>query len=151
MDLERKLGNALATRFKQNPLLARVRMRVTSENSPLVNGDLVIVSKRGEGNPPYSGIYNMDVTCTYTLKHRKSVDTLAQFLKVCEAMEQVFGVATYTLAAQLSLCVENFHCYEVAVTGKDDTPEEKAHKCVWTLSAIAMSQAYATASKLQSR
>lgn len=150
IDLERKMENALAVRFKQHPLLAKLRMRRTSEDSPKVNQDLILVAKRGNGNPPFSGIYDMEITCTYSMKHRKTVDTLPFFLRVCAAMEEVFGVETYTLARQLSLCVADFHCYEVAVTGKDDTPEEKKHKCVWALSSIAMTQSYANAVKLQS-
>lgn len=149
IDLERKFENALAARFKQQSALARLRMRRTSEDSPKVNQDLIIAVKRGDGNPPFSGIYNMEVTCTYSMKHRKAVDTLPFFLRICAAMEEVFNVSTYTLAAQLSLCAADFHCYEVAVTGKDDTPEDKKHKCVWSLSAIAMPQSYATAAKLQ--
>lgn len=150
IDLERKTENAFAARLRQHPLLAKIRMRRTSEDSPLVNSDFVITAKRGNGNPPFSGIYDMAVTVTFTLKHRKTVDTLAVFLRLCAAMEEVFSVSTYTLAAQISLCVPDFHCYEVAVTDKDDTPEDKKHKCVWSLSAIAMPQSYATAAKLQS-
>lgn len=145
IDLERKTENALAARLKQQPLLAKVRMRRTSEDSPKVNQDLILTAKRGEGNPPYSGIYNMEVACTFSMKHRKSVDTLPLFLRVCAAMEEVFNTPTYTLAAQLSLATPDFHCYEVAVTGKDDAPEDGRHKCVWTLSCIAMPQSYATA------
>ena len=159
IDLERKTENALAARLKQQPLLAKLRMRRTSEDSPKVNQDLVITAKRGEGNPPYSGIYNMEVTCTLTMKHRKSVDTLPQFLRLCEAMEQVFNVTAFdqnggapvqVIAKQLSSCAENFHCYELAVTGKDDTPEDMKHKCTWALSLIAMSQSYANAASIQS-
>lgn len=148
IDLERKMENALASRFKQQPLLAKIRMRRNSEDSAKVNQDLIIAAKRGEGNPPFSGIYNMEIACMFSMKHRKSIDTLPLFLRICAAMEEVFDVPTYTLAAQLSLCVPDFHCYEVAVTAKDDTPEDKLHKCVWTLSAIAMPQTYANAAKL---
>ena len=149
IDLERKLENALAVRLKQQTALAKLRMRRTSEDSPKINQDLIISAKRGEGNPPFSGIYDMEVTCTFTMLHRKSVDTLPLFLRMCAAMEEVFSVGTYPLAAQLSLCAEFFYCYEIAVTGKDDTPEEKKHKCMWTLSAIAMSQSYANAAAIQ--
>lgn len=149
-DLERKLENALAARFKQQPALAKLRMRRTSEDSPKVNQDLIIAAKREDGNPPFSGIYNMVVTCTYSMKHRKAVDTLPFFLRICAAMEEVFNVSTYTLAAQLSLCAADFHCYEVAVTGKDDTPEDMKHKCTWSLSLIAMGQTYANAASIQS-
>lgn len=148
VDLERKTENALAVRFKQQPALSKLRMRRTSEDSPKINQDLVITAKRGQGNPPFSGIYDMEVTCTYSMRHRKTIDTLAIFLRVCAAMEEVFDTETYTLAKQLSLCVPNFHCYEVAITAKDDTPEEKKHKCVWSLSAIAMPQSFANAVKL---
>jgi len=157
IDLERKTEKALAARFKQQPLLAKLRMRMNSEDSSKINQDLVISAKRGDGNPPYSGIYNMDVTCTYTMKHRRSIDTLPLFLRVCAAMEEVFnvtaidmvgGVPTQRIAVQLSSCVPNFHCYEVAVSGKDDTPEDMKHKCEWSLSLIAMSQSYANAVNL---
>lgn len=151
IDLERKMENALAARFKQHAALKKLRMRRTSEDSPKVNQDLVITAKRAQGNPPFSGIYDMEISCSYSMRHRKSIDTLPLFLRICAAMEEVFGVQTYTLAKQLSLCVPDFHCYEVAVTGKDDTPEDKKHKCVWSLSAIAMTQSYVTASKLQSQ
>lgn len=151
IDLERKMENALAARFKQQSALAKIRMRQTSEDSPKINQDLVITAKRAGGDPPYSGIYDMEITCTYSMKHRKSVDTLPVFLRICEAMEQVFSVETYTLARQLSLCVPDFHCYEVAISGKDDTPDTQPpkHKCIWSLSAIAMTQSYVNASKLQ--
>jgi len=152
-DLERKMENALAARLKQHPTLSRVRMRRNSEDSPKVNQDLILTAKRGDGNPPYSGIYNIEVTASISLKHRRSVDTLPQFLKLCAAMEQVFNLSTQfngipgvqVLAAELSQCIPDFHCYEILVTGKDDAPEDKAHKCVWSLSAIAMPQSYANA------
>lgn len=159
IDLERKTENALAARLKQQPLLSKLRMRRTSEDSAKVNQDLVITAKRGDGNPPYSGIYNMEVACTLTMKHRKSVDTLPTFLRLCAAMEEVFNVTAFDqnsgapvqrIAAQLSSCAADFHCYEVAVTGKDDTPEDMKHKCTWSLSVIAMGQSYANASAIQS-
>lgn len=158
IDLERKTENAFATRLKQQSLLAKMRMRNTSEDSPKVNQDIVITAKRGEGNPPYSGVYNVAVEITLTMKHRKGVETLPQFLRACAAMEEVFnvteidvwaGVPHYRIAAQLSSATSNFHCYELQVTGKDDTPEEKKHKCVWAITVIAMSQSYANAVKLQ--
>lgn len=158
IDLERKAEIAFAARLRQHPLLAKLRMRRTTEDSPRVNQDLVIAAKRGDGNPPYSGIYNMEVSCTLTMKHRKSIDTLAQFLRLLAAMEEVFnvtqfeypgGVPVQLIALQLSSCAADFHCYEVAVSGKDDTPEDNKHKCVWSLSIIAMSQSYANAVKLQ--
>lgn len=153
IDLERKTEEALAARLKQQSALARIRMRRTSEDSPKVNQDLILTAKRGEGNPPFSGIYNLEASASISLKHRKTVDTLPQFLKLCAAMEEVFSLSSQQttsglssiLATQLSLCVPDFHCYEVAVTGKDDTPEDKKHKCVWSLSMVAMSQSYANA------
>lgn len=158
IDLERKTENALAARLKQQPLLARLRIRRTSEDSAKVNEDLVISAKRGEGNPPYSGIYNMEVTCMFSMKHRKSVDTLPAFLRLCATMEEVFNVTAFDqnggapvqrIATQLSSCAADFHCYEVAVTGKDDTPEDMKHKCTWSISLIAMGQTYANAASIQ--
>lgn len=159
IDLERKTENALAVRFKQQPLLNKLRMRRTSEDSPKVNQDLVISAKRGEGDPPFSGIYKMEVTCELTMKYRKTLDTLPTFLRLCAALEEVFNVTAFDMvgsvpvqriAAQLSLCAPDFHCYEVAVTGKDDTPEDMKHKCIWSLSLIAMAQSYANAENIQS-
>lgn len=159
IDLERKTENALAARLKQQSLLAGMRFRRTSEDSPKVNQDIVISAKRADGNPPYSGVYNLTVEVTVTMRHRKGVDTLPQFLQTCAAMEDVFnlttidtvaGVPTQRIAEQLSLCVPDFCCYELLITAKDDTPEDKKHKCVWSLSVIAMSQSYANAVKLQS-
>lgn len=153
IDLERKSEQAFAARLKQQPLLARVRMRLNSEESAKVNQDLILAAKRGEGDPPFSGIYKVEVAVSYSMKQRRTVDTLPQFLNVCAAMEQVFNLSSQmaddglnsVLAAQLSLAVPSFHCYEVAVTGKDDTPEDNKHKCLWTLSIVAMSQNYANA------
>lgn len=159
IDLERKTEDAFSVRLKQQPSLSKLRMRRTSEDSPKVNQDLVIVAKRGEANPPFSGIYNIDVTLTLTMRHKKSVDTLPQFLRSCAAMEEVFnvtgienvnGVPVQRIASQLSLCAVDFHCYELSVTGKDDSPEDMKHKCVWSLSVLAMSQSYDNAVKLQS-
>jgi len=158
IDLERKTEDALAARLKQQPLLAKLRVRRTSEDSAKINQDLVISAKRGEGNPQYSGIYNMDVTCTLAMKHRRTVDTLPTFLRLCAAMEEVINVTAFDqnggapvqrIAAQLSSCVADFHCYQVAVTGKDDTPEDMQHICTWTLSLIAMGQTYANAASIQ--
>lgn len=158
IDLERKTENAFAARLKQHPALSRMRMRNNSEDSPRVNQDIVITAKRGEGNPPYSGVYNVAVELTVTMRHRKGVDTLPKFLATCAAMEDVFNTTAFQvingfshqeIALQLSLAVPNFHCYELAVTGKDDTPEDKKHKCVWSVTVIAMSQSYATATNLQ--
>lgn len=160
IDLERKTEIAFAARFKQLPALAKIRMRRTSEDSAKVNQDLIFSAKRGEGNPPYSGIYNVELTITLGMKHRKTVDTLPLFLGLCAAMEEVLNITNFDLvngfpvqrlAAQLSLCTADFHCYEVQVTGKDDTPEDKKHKCVWSLMAIAMPQSFANAAKLQSQ
>ncbi len=160
IDLERKTEDAFAARLRQNPVLAKLRFRRTTEDSPKVNQDLVIVAKRGEGNPPYSGIYNVEVSVTLTMRHRKTVDTLPTFLRLCAGMEEVFnvteiemveGVPRQKLAYQLSLSAPNFHCYEVAVTGKDDAPEDRKHKCAWTLNILAMSQSYATAVNLQTQ
>ena len=153
IDLERKMENALAARLKQHQPLRGLRMRRTSEDSPLVNQDLVITAKRGEGNPPFSGIFDMDVTVSLSMRQRKSVDTLPMFLSLCAALEQVIcGVPTYDLAAQISVCTPDFHCYEIAVNGKDDTPQEqKKYSCAWTLLAIAMPQTYANAANLQSK
>lgn len=148
IDLERKMEGALAVRLKQHRMLAKIRMRHNAEDSPKVNLDLILVAKRGEGNPPFSGIYNMEVTASISLKHRRNVDTLTRFLTLCAAMEEVFSVSTYALAAQLSQCIPDFHCYEIAVISKDDAPEDVKHKCVWSLSAIAMPQSYANAVKL---
>jgi len=155
IDLERKTENAFAALLKQQPILSRIRMRRTSEDSPLVNQDLILTARRGEGNPPFSGVYNLEVTASISLKHRRSIDTLTQFLALCAAMEEVFSSSaqqvgtgnevTSLLAAKLSLAVPDFHCYEVMVTGKDDTPEDKKHKCAWSLSVVAMSQSYANA------
>lgn len=158
IDLERKTENAFAARFKQQPTLARMRFRRNSEDSPKVNSDIILSAKRGEGNPPYSGIYNLTLEVTLTMRQRKTADTLPQFLKLCAAMEEVFnvtaidsvgGVPVQRIAVQLSSCAPDFHCYEVAVTGKDDTPEDGKHKCLWTLNVIAMSQSYGNAVKLQ--
>lgn len=158
IDLERKTENAFASRLKQQPSLARMRMRRNSEDSPKVNGDFVIAAKRGEGDPPFSGIYNVTVEIMLTMRHRKTVDTLPQFLAVCAAVEDVLGITTIDMvagvpvqriASQLSSCAPDFCCYQLAVTGKDDTPEDNKHKCVWALTVIAMSQSYANAVKLQ--
>lgn len=146
--LERKMEQALAARLKQNTGLARLRMRYTSEDNPKVNQDIVITSKRGDGNPPFSGIYNQEITATFTMRHRKTVETLPEFLKICAAIEEVFNVATYKLAREISLMIPDFHCYEIAVTGSDDTPQENKHSCVWSLTAIAMGQSYANAVKI---
>lgn len=151
IDLERKMESALAARFKQSKPLARLRFRLTSEDSAKVNGDYVVSFKRGDGNPPFSGIYNMDGTVSLSMRHRKTVDTLPLFLERCKAIEDVLSVHTYTLAAELSKCVPEFHCYEIAVTGKDDSPQDQKHSCIWTLTAIAMSLSYADAVALQSQ
>lgn len=149
-DLERKMENALAVRFKQHKPLSRLRFRFTSEDSAKVNQDCVISFKRGEGNPPYSGIYNLDGSVTITMRHRKTVDTLPLFLGLCKSLEEVIAdVHTYRLAEQLGKCVPDFHCYEIVVTGKDDAPVEQKHSCIWSLSAIAMDTDYADAVKLQ--
>lgn len=149
-DLERKMENALAVRFKQHKPLAKLRFRKTSEDSPKVNSDCVISFKRGEGNPMFSGIYNMEGTITLSMRHRKTVDTLPLFVGLCKSLEEVIAdVHTYVLARELSNCVPDFHCYEIAVTGKDDAPVEQKHSCIWSLSAIAMGQSYATAAQLQ--
>lgn len=149
IDLERKMEEALAARLKQQSKLARKRIRRNSEDSPKVNQDLIVAAKRGEGNPPFSGIYNLEITLTFSMRHRKTVDTLPEFLATCAAIEEVLSVHTYTLALQISRCGSGFYCYEIAVTGKDDAPEDYKHKCVWTLSAIAMPLTYDDAVALQ--
>ncbi len=82
------------------------------------------------------------------MRHRKTVDMLPQFLAVCAAVEDAFNVTTIDvvgsvllqrIAAQRSSCAPDFCCYQLAVTGKDDTPEDNKHKCVWALTIIAMS------------
>ncbi len=159
IDLERKTENAFSARLKQQPLLAKIRMRRTSEDSPKVNQDLVLVAKRGGGNPPFSGVYNLEVTATLSMRHRKTVDTLPQFLALCVAIEEVFSTTAFDvvdgnpvqrIAYQLSQCAPDFHCYEVAVIAKDDTPEDKKHKCVWSFTIVAMCQTYANAASIQS-
>jgi hypothetical protein len=151
IDLERKTENAIAERLKQHQPLSKLRFRRTSEDSARVNQDLIISAKRGEGDPPFSGVYRMEITVSLTMRHRKTVDTLPQFLALCFAMEQILcGVSTYELAQQISFGIPDFHCYEIAVTGKDDSPQEGKHSCVWSLYALAMGQSYATAASLQS-
>jgi len=139
-DLERRMENALATRIRQCQPLAKLRMRRTSEDSARVNQDLILTAKRGETNPLFSPIYEMEVEITFTLKYRKSVDTLPQFLKVCRALETVFLTPPRELGRQLTACEENFICYELVVTGKDDSPATGKHSSVWTLAAIATSR-----------
>lgn len=151
-DLECKMEGALAARLKQHKPLAKLRFRKTSEDSARVNQDCVISFKRGEGNPPYSGIYNLEGTITLTMRHRKTVDTLPLFTGLCKSLEEVIAdVHTYILAAELSKCVPDFHCYEIAITGKDDSPVEQKHSCIWTLNAIAMDLSYSDAVALQTQ
>lgn len=152
-DLERKLENAVATRLKHHDLLAKLRMRRNSEDSPRVNQDLVLSAKRGQQSPPFSGIYEMEVTLTLSMRHRRTVDTLPAFLATLKAIEEVisfsevetetFGQPITGLAAQLSLCVPDFHCYEFAVSGKDDAPVDNKHNCIWTATAVCAAQSYA--------
>lgn len=137
IDLERKMETALRERLKQCQALAGMRIRLNSEDSAKVNGDLVLEAKRGNGNPYASGIYDMEVTATLVMEHKKTPDTLPEFLAFCAALESVFSVPTYTLAKQLSACVPLFICYEIAVTAKDNTPVDGEHSCIWTLSTIA--------------
>lgn len=163
MTLERKFESALANRLKQNPLLNRIRIRHNSEESAKVNQDLVITAKRGPQNPPFSGIFEVEATITLLMGYRKTVDTLPSFLAILKAIEDVltnnkvesttFGVLIGELAAQLSLLTPDFHCYEVAISGKDDTPDttNKKHSCIWSITGIAMSQSYLTASQLQTQ
>ncbi len=158
IDLERKTEKAFVARLKQNPVLAKLRFRHNAEDSAKVNQDLVLVAKRGEGNPMFSGIYDVEVTIALSMKYRKTADTLPTFLRLCAGVEEVLNVTTIEnvggvpqqkLAAQLSLSAPDFHCYQIALSGKDDTPEDRMHKCTWTLSIVAMSQSYATAENLQ--
>lgn len=137
IDLERKMESALRERLKQCQALAQLRIQLNSEDSPKVNGDLVLKATRGEGNPFGSGIYEMEITATLDMKHRKTPTTLTEFLAFCAALESVFSVPTYVLAKQISKCASLFICYEIAVTAKDNTPADKEHSCIWTLSAIA--------------
>lgn len=147
-DLERKMESALAARLKQHAPLAKMRFRRTSEDSAKVNEDIVISAQRREGNPPFSGVYNLEITATLSMRHRKTVDSLPQSLALCKSLEEVFHVPTYTLAAQVSACAPDFHCYEIAIIDKDDAPQGQKHSCVWKLSAIAMAQTFANADKL---
>lgn len=149
IDLERKTEQAIAARLKQHQPLSKLRIRCNSEDSAKVNQDLVIAAKRGDGNPQFSGIFNVEVTAELTMRHRKTVDSLPVFLGLCAAIEEVFcGVETYKLAAQISTCTPDFHCYEIEVTGKDDSPQDQKHSCVWSLNAICMPQSYSTAASL---
>lgn len=140
IDLERKMENALATRLRQEQPLAKLRMRRTSEDSAKVNQDLILTAKRGETNPPFSQIFEMEVEVTFSLKYRKSVDTLPTFLKVCKALQDVLTQPPRLLGSQLTVCESNFICYELVVTGKDDSPVTGKHSSVWTLAAIATSK-----------
>lgn len=137
IDLERKMETALRERLKQCQALAGLRIRLNSEDSAKVNGDLVLEAKRGGGNPFGSGIYDMELTVTLVMEHKKEPNTLPQFLAFCAGLESVFSVPTYTLAKQISVCAPLFICYEIAVTAKDNTPVDGEHSCIWTLSAIA--------------
>jgi hypothetical protein len=151
MKLERKLEKALSARLKQQPLLAKLRIKLNTDESAKVNQDLVIKATRGEQNPSFSGIFDMSATVSLVMEQRNSVDTLPQFVAFTAALEEILcGVPAYTLAAQLSTMVSNFHCYEITVVDCDDTPQEKAHSCIWTLTAIAMPQDYDTAEKVNS-
>lgn len=159
IDLERKFEIALINRLQQHQPLKKIRIRRNSEESAKVNEDVVIFAKRGIQNPSFSGIFEIEVTITLVMRNRKTVNTLPAFLNLLKAIEEVltitgnesttFGVLIGKLAAQLSLSTLNFHCYEVAITGKDDSPQDQKHSCIWTLSALAMAQSYLTASQLQ--
>lgn len=154
IDLERKVENSFAAQFKKVAELSKLRFRRNSEDSPKVNGDMVIAAKRGNGNPPFSGIFDLEVTITLQLKHRKGVDTLPAFLRQCASLEQaITGKTSKALSAQLSLNVPSFHCYEMQVTGKDDAPDGEGakHTCIWVISVVAMSQAYATTAAIQQK
>lgn len=151
-DLCRKIEKALAARFKQHPLLAKVRFRLNSEDSPKVNGDIVIAAKQGNANPPFSGVYEMAITVTLQMLQKKTVNTLPQFLQYEKAIEEVFDTDNFLFARQISGLVENFHCYLITSDGeKDNTPEENNHSSIWPLRAIAMNQTYAIAEKLQTQ
>lgn len=147
VDLERKTENAFAAQLKKLPELSKLRLRRNSEDTPKVNGDIVIAAKRGNGNPPFSGIYDLEVTITLELKHRKNVDTLPLFLRQCAALEHaIAGQTSKLLSQEISKNVQNFHCYEVQVTSKDDAPDTDTgkHRCIWVISVVAMPVGYAT-------
>lgn len=152
-DLERKLESALAVQLKTHQLLRRMRVRHNSEESPKVNLDLILVAKRGVQSPPFSGVFEMEVTINLSMKYGKTVETLPAFLAKLKAIEEVitrpgldnetFGWPIGIFAAKLSLSVADFHCYEFAVTAKDDTPQDQKHNCIWTASAVCAPQSYA--------
>lgn len=149
-NLERKTEAAIAARLKQVSALSKLRLRKTVEDSRKINQDLIISATRGEGNPPYSGVYDLEVTVTFAMKLSLTNGTLPIFLQVCEAVESVLNIETYQLAKEVSACINDFHCYEIAVIDKDDTPEDNMHQCTWTLTVIAMPVTFSTAEKLNS-
>jgi hypothetical protein len=150
MKLSTKAELALIARFKQHPALANVTFRQQAGEAPKRYGDIIIACKQGEENAPPSGVYDMEAEITLLYPVRLPAgDSLSDYSAKCSAIEEVLTVHWKILSEELTATRDDWHCYEIRVTGSDSSPTEKAHQAIYSCKLIAMGQTHVAAAKLK--
>ncbi len=150
MKLTTKAEEALIARFKQQPALANVNFLQQASESPKRYGDIVVACQQGEEDAPPSGVYAVDATITLLYPVRLPAgDSLTDYEAKCAAIENVLSVHWLQLSRELTATRNDWHCYEIRVTGADPTPTDKAHQAVYSCKLIAMGQTFNAAANLK--
>lgn len=150
MKLTKKAELALIERFKQHPALANVNFLQQAGEQVKRYGDIIVACKQGEESAPPSGVYDVEVEITLLYPMRLPAgDSLTDYEAKCEAIEEVLGVHWLQLSRELTACRNDWHCYEIRITGSDSTPTEKAHQAVYSCKLLAMGQTFDAAANLK--
>jgi hypothetical protein len=149
MKLTTKAELALIARLKQHQALAGVTFRQQADEAPKTYGTIVVACQQGEESSPPSGVYNLDaqITLLYPVR-RPAGDSLTDYEAKCSAIEDVLNVYWLELSKQLTATRNDWHCYEIRVSGIESQPTEKAHQAIYSCKLVAMSQTFDAAAKL---
>lgn len=150
LDLEEKCEKALIARLQQHPVLKDCNIKHSVTDSNKVDGSLIVRCQRGEENPSESGVFNVATEIEIQTRMQRGKNTLTDFKSKVRAMEEVLSLPWRQLVAELNACLSDFHCYNIAITDKDSTPEDDMHSCIWTCNLIAMPVSFETANKINS-
>lgn len=145
LDLEGKCEQALIARLAQHPDLQSCSFKLHNSDTKKYDGTIVVRAQRGEENPPESGVFNVFVEVELTVRMNPKKDTLQNFNTHTLAIERVICVPWRQFVDELNAGQTEWHCYYFAVDGKDPSPVEDHHSCIWSCSMIAMNVSFSTA------
>ena len=150
MKLTTKAEQAIITRLKAHQVLANVTFRSQASEEVKTYGTIVVSCQQGAEDAPPSGVYEVEAQIALMYPIRLPAgDSVSDYEAKCSAIEEILSVHWKTLSAELTAARNDWHCYEIRVSGIDNTPTEKAHQAVYSCKLVAMGQNFDTAANLK--